>query len=171
MARRSRFWASPTWKRQRLDNPLIIPRALSFLTYRAWTAQVRGSGQFSAKRVARQHSDSLLQLSRDGRAGDDVYRHHGDCSISCCGAANYFASRWMLWILLLSRAVSVYRQHRGMDHGGTGPPAVVDLRADAHASGNFAASFRRQRVVHADRVFRNVHGAEYFVFVSGVSRN
>src|SRR5580704_18834608 len=32
----------PDMEKQRLDNPLIIPRALSFLTYRAWTAQVKG---------------------------------------------------------------------------------------------------------------------------------
>lgn len=31
---------------QRLDNPLVIPRGLSFLTYRAWTAEVKGLDQF-----------------------------------------------------------------------------------------------------------------------------
>ena len=37
----------PDMEKKRLDNPLIIPRALSFLTYRAWTAQVRGLDSFS----------------------------------------------------------------------------------------------------------------------------
>jgi cytochrome d ubiquinol oxidase subunit I len=36
----------PDVPRQRLDNPLTIPRMLSFLTYRKWTAQVRGLDQF-----------------------------------------------------------------------------------------------------------------------------
>ena len=36
----------PDVTRQRLDNPLIIPRGLSFLTYRAWTAEVKGLDQF-----------------------------------------------------------------------------------------------------------------------------
>ncbi len=31
---------------QRLDNPLVIPRGLSFLTYRAWAAEVKGLDQF-----------------------------------------------------------------------------------------------------------------------------
>ena len=31
---------------QRLDNPLIIPRALSFLTHRAWTAEVERLDEF-----------------------------------------------------------------------------------------------------------------------------
>src|SRR5271169_3591202 len=32
----------PDVPNQRLDNPLVIPRALSFLTYKAWTANVEG---------------------------------------------------------------------------------------------------------------------------------
>jgi cytochrome d ubiquinol oxidase subunit I len=37
----------PDVANQRLDNPLVIPRALSFLTYRAWSAEVRGLDEFS----------------------------------------------------------------------------------------------------------------------------
>jgi cytochrome bd ubiquinol oxidase subunit I len=36
----------PDVAHQRLDNPLIVPRALSFLTYRTWTAKVKGLDQF-----------------------------------------------------------------------------------------------------------------------------
>src|ERR1700680_4101807 len=36
----------PDVPNQRLDNPLIVPRALSFLTYRAWTAKVDGLDHF-----------------------------------------------------------------------------------------------------------------------------
>ena len=36
----------PDVANQRLDNPLTIPRGLSFLTYRAWTAEVKGLDQF-----------------------------------------------------------------------------------------------------------------------------
>jgi cytochrome d ubiquinol oxidase subunit I len=36
----------PDVANQRLDNPLIVPRGLSFLTYRAWTAEVKGLDQF-----------------------------------------------------------------------------------------------------------------------------
>jgi cytochrome bd ubiquinol oxidase subunit I len=36
----------PDLQNRRLDNPLIIPKALSFLTYRAWTAEVRGLDSF-----------------------------------------------------------------------------------------------------------------------------
>lgn len=36
----------PDVANQRLDNPLVIPRGLSFLTYREWTAEVKGLDQF-----------------------------------------------------------------------------------------------------------------------------
>lgn len=36
----------PDIEKQRLDNPLTVPRALSFLTYRAWTAEVKGLDHF-----------------------------------------------------------------------------------------------------------------------------
>jgi len=36
----------PDVSKHRLDNPLVVPRALSFLTYRRWNAQVRGLDAF-----------------------------------------------------------------------------------------------------------------------------
>lgn len=36
----------PDVEKQRLDNPLILPRFLSFLTYRRWDAEVRGLNDF-----------------------------------------------------------------------------------------------------------------------------
>ena len=44
-ARRWRFWDSPICEKHRLDNPLIVPNALSFLTYQRWHAEVRGPGR------------------------------------------------------------------------------------------------------------------------------
>ena len=36
----------PDMKRRRLDNPLVVPRGLSFLTHRRWSATVRGLDAF-----------------------------------------------------------------------------------------------------------------------------
>jgi cytochrome d ubiquinol oxidase subunit I len=36
----------PDLDKQQLDNPLIIPRALSFLTYQRWNAEVKGLNEF-----------------------------------------------------------------------------------------------------------------------------
>src|ERR1700719_4093642 len=43
-----------------------------------------------------------------------------------------------------------------MDHRGSRPPALGDLRLDAHARRNFAAGFLRQRLVHAHRLLRDL---------------
>jgi cytochrome d ubiquinol oxidase subunit I len=36
----------PNVDQRRIDNPLIIPDAPSFLTYRAWKAEVKGLNAF-----------------------------------------------------------------------------------------------------------------------------
>ncbi len=39
----------PDVAHQRLDNPLVVPKVLSFLTYRSWSAQVKGLNAFPRK--------------------------------------------------------------------------------------------------------------------------
>lgn len=85
----------------RLDNPLIIPRALSFLTYRAWAAKVRGLDSFRME----DWPDNIPLV---------YYSYHvmvglGTIFITILLLAALlllrgalFSSRWMLWILLLS---------------------------------------------------------------------
>lgn len=86
-----------------LDNPLIVPNVLSFLTYRQWAAQVRGLNAFPAD----QHPDSITLL---------YYSYHimvglGTFFIAIMGLAllllwrrKLFETRWrwMLWVLLLA---------------------------------------------------------------------
>ena len=86
----------------RLDNPIIIPNVLSFLTYRQWTAQVKGLDAFPPN----QRPDSIELL---------YYSYHimvglGTFFIAIMGVAillllwrqRLFRWRWMLWILLLA---------------------------------------------------------------------
>jgi len=91
----------PDMTNRRLDNPLIIPRALSFLTYRRWMAEVRGLDAFP-------ESDwpDFVPLV--------YYSYHvmvglGTIFIAILIVAAFllargllFRSRWMLWILLLA---------------------------------------------------------------------
>ncbi len=91
----------PDLTNRRLDNPLVIPRALSFLTYRAWTAEVRGLDSFP-------ESDwpDFIPLV--------YYSYHvmvglGTIFISIMLVAAFllargalYRSRWMLWILMLA---------------------------------------------------------------------
>jgi len=48
----------PNTAERRLDNPLLIPRMLSFLTYKRWDAEVKGLDDFPAS----QHPDNVALL-------------------------------------------------------------------------------------------------------------
>src|SRR5579883_417757 len=84
-----------------IDNPIIIPNVLSFLTYRQWTAVVQGINAFPPD----QRPDSIEAL---------YYNYHimvglGTIFIAIMGLALFllwrrwlFQARWMLWILMLA---------------------------------------------------------------------
>jgi len=92
----------PDTTHQRLDNPIIVPGVLSFLTYRRWSAEVKGLDAFPAN----QRPDTIELL---------YYSYHimvglGTFFIVIMGLAfllwlwgrRLFLSRWMLWILMLA---------------------------------------------------------------------
>jgi cytochrome d ubiquinol oxidase subunit I len=91
----------PDMEKQRLDNPLIVPRMLSFLTYRRWLSEVKGLDAFSP-----QDWPSNIPLL--------YYSYHvmvglGTIFIAIMVLAAWllwrrklFDSRAMLWILMLS---------------------------------------------------------------------
>jgi cytochrome d ubiquinol oxidase subunit I len=91
----------PDMERQRLDNPITVPKALSFLTYRRWEARVEGLNEFPRD----QWPDNIPLL---------YYAYHimvglGTIFLAVAVTAAFllwrerlFRARWMLWILLLS---------------------------------------------------------------------
>ncbi len=90
----------PDMQKKRLDNPLIVPGMLSFLTYRRWTAAVRGLDRFPEQ----DWPDKILLL---------YYSYHvmvglGTIFIAVMFVAalllwkrRLYSSRWMLWVLML----------------------------------------------------------------------
>src|SRR5713101_2498536 len=90
----------PDMQKKRLDNPLIVPGMLSFLTYRRWTAAVRGLDRFPEQ----DWPDKILLL---------YYSYHvmvglGTIFIAVMFVApvllwkrRLYSSRWMLWMLML----------------------------------------------------------------------
>ena len=91
----------PDVDHQKLDNPIYVPKALSFLTYQHWEAQVKGLEEFPRD----QWPDNLPLL---------YYSYHimvglGTIFILVTFTALFllwrkrlFNARWMLWILMLS---------------------------------------------------------------------
>jgi cytochrome d ubiquinol oxidase subunit I len=91
----------PNTAEQKLDNPVYVPKALSFLTYRHWEAEVKGLNEFPRD----QWPDNIPLL---------YYSYHimvglGSIFIAVMSVAvlllwrrRLFGARWMLWVLMLS---------------------------------------------------------------------
>jgi len=94
------IFGQPNVENRRLDNPLEVPRMLSFLTYRHWGATVHGLDAFPED----QWPDNISLL---------YYSYHimvglGTIFIAVMGLAavllwrnKLYESRWMLWLLLV----------------------------------------------------------------------
>jgi cytochrome d ubiquinol oxidase subunit I len=91
----------PDVQKRKLDNPLEVPSMLSFLTYRKWSAHVRGLDSFPED----EWPDTIELL---------YYSYHvmvglGTIFIAVMGLSalllwrkKLFEARWMLWLLMLS---------------------------------------------------------------------
>ncbi|HTQ55519.1 MAG TPA: cytochrome ubiquinol oxidase subunit I [Bryobacteraceae bacterium] len=91
----------PDVQNRRLDNPLTIPRALSFLTYQRWKAQVRGLEAFPPDNWP--DNIPLLYFSYHIMVG------LGTIFIAVMALAalqlwrgRLFGERWLLWLLMLA---------------------------------------------------------------------
>lgn len=91
----------PDPERKRIDNPLKVPNALSFMLHRDWTAEVRGLDQFP--REDWPDNIPLLYYSFHVMVGLGTFF----IAIACVAAAllyrnALYASRPMLWALMLT---------------------------------------------------------------------
>jgi cytochrome d ubiquinol oxidase subunit I len=84
-----------------LDNPLIVPNALSVLTYRRWTAVVQGLDAIPANQ--RPDNIALLYYSYHIMVGlGTIFLALMALAVLLLWRRRLFGSRWMLWILLLA---------------------------------------------------------------------
>jgi cytochrome d ubiquinol oxidase subunit I len=86
---------------RKIDNPLLVPKALSFLTYRRWQARVEGLDSFPEKFWPQ--NIPLLYFSYHIMVGlGTVFIAIMAVSVFLLWRGKLFDARWMLWILLLS---------------------------------------------------------------------
>ena len=91
----------PDVPNRKIDNPLQVPKALSFLTYRRWGAQVQGLDAFPQD----QWPDNipLLYFSYHIMVGlGTIFIAITVVSIFLLWRGKLFRTRWMLWIWLLA---------------------------------------------------------------------
>jgi cytochrome d ubiquinol oxidase subunit I len=91
----------PNVDEKKIDNPLIIPNALSFLTYRAWKAEVKGLNAFPQDLWPT--NIELLYFSYHIMVGlGTLFIAVAIVAVLLLWRDKLFSSRWMLWILLLA---------------------------------------------------------------------
>jgi cytochrome d ubiquinol oxidase subunit I len=91
----------PNVEERKIDNPVTVPDALSFLTYRAWTAEVKGLDAFPQNDWP--SNIELLYYSYHIMVGlGTVFIAIMVISAFLLWRGKLFESRWMLWILLLA---------------------------------------------------------------------
>jgi cytochrome d ubiquinol oxidase subunit I len=91
----------PDLPNRRLDNPLEIPRMLSFLTYREWSAHVRGLDSFPEDQWP--DKIELLYFSYHVMVGlGTIFIVVMALSALLLWRRKLYNARWMLWILMLS---------------------------------------------------------------------
>ena len=85
----------------KLDNPIYVPKALSFLTHRHWEAEVKGLKEFPRE----QWPDNipLLYYSYHIMVGlGTIFILIMIIAVVLLWRGKLFTARWMLWILMLS---------------------------------------------------------------------
>jgi len=91
----------PDVQARKIDNPLIVPKALSFLTYRRWSARVEGLSEFPPHLWP--ENVALLYYSYHVMVGlGTIFIAILLVAIVLLSRRKLFNARWMLWILLLS---------------------------------------------------------------------
>jgi cytochrome d ubiquinol oxidase subunit I len=91
----------PDVEKRQLDNPLELPRMLSFLTYKHWSANVRGLDAFPEDQWP--DKIELLYYSYHVMVGlGTIFIAVMVLSVFLLWRNKLYESRWMLWILMLS---------------------------------------------------------------------
>jgi cytochrome d ubiquinol oxidase subunit I len=125
----------PDVPNHRLDNPLEIPRMLSFLTYRQWTARVKGLASFP--RDSWPDNIPLLYYSYHVMVGlGTIFIAVMALAALLLWCGKLFSSRWMLWLLMLSMPLPYVANTAGWITAEVGrqPWLIYGLMLTAHGA-------------------------------------
>ena len=160
----------PNVAARRLDNPIEVPGALSFLAYGHFGSYVHGLDDFPRE----SWPDNIELL---------YYSFHLMITLGTifiilmayAGLQNFRgrleSSTGLLWMLDARLSISLSRQHARLDDRGTGTPTVADLRSVSHVRRLQQSCQQRRYRVHPDWLRCDVPGARRAVFGTGRSRD
>jgi cytochrome d ubiquinol oxidase subunit I len=146
----------PNVDQHKIDNPLVIPNALSFLTYRAWKAEVKGLNAFPEDQWP--SNIALLYFSYHIMVGlGTIFIAISVVAAFLLWRGKLFSSPWMLWILLLALPFPYIANTAGW--------------MTAEIGRLFKNSLSRERHVHPAGIHGHVHSTRHPVPVPGPPRN
>jgi cytochrome d ubiquinol oxidase subunit I len=91
----------PNVDKRKIDNPIEVPNALSFLTYRAWKADVQGLDAFPSDMWP--ENIALLYYSYHIMVGlGTIFIAMMLVAAFLLWRGKLFSARWMLWVLMLA---------------------------------------------------------------------
>lgn len=91
----------PDVEKKKMDNPLSIPKMLSFLTYKRWNAEVKGMDAFPRENLP--DNVPLLYFSYHIMVGlGTIFIAVMLVSVFLLWRGKLFDAKWMLWVLMLS---------------------------------------------------------------------
>jgi cytochrome d ubiquinol oxidase subunit I len=91
----------PDVENRRIDNPIVIPRALSYLIYQNWNAEVKGLDAFPEENWP--DNIPLLYYSYHVMVGlGTIFIAIMTLAAFLLWRGRLYESRWMLWILMLA---------------------------------------------------------------------
>ncbi len=91
----------PDIERRTIDNPIVVPRALSFLIYQNWNAEVRGLSAFPEKNWP--DNIPLLYYSYHVMVGlGTIFIGIMVLAALLLWRGRLYDARWMLWVLMLA---------------------------------------------------------------------
>jgi cytochrome d ubiquinol oxidase subunit I len=95
------FIGQPDMEKLRMDNPLYVPKLLSFLTHHRWTAEVKGLNEFRQDQWPT--NVPLLYYSYHIMVGlGTIFIAVMVISVFLLWKRRLFSARWALWILMLA---------------------------------------------------------------------
>lgn len=90
----------PNVEERKIDNPLLVPKMLSFLTYRRWSAHVRGLDEFPPDQWP--GNIPLLYFSYHIMVGlGTIFIAIMVIAVFLLWRRKLYSAHWMLWVLLL----------------------------------------------------------------------
>jgi cytochrome bd ubiquinol oxidase subunit I len=91
----------PDVPNRKIDNPLVVPKALSFLSYRSWDAEIKGLNAFPESEWPQ--NIPLLYYSYHIMVGlGTIFMAIAAVAGLMLWRKRLFEARWMLWILMFS---------------------------------------------------------------------